>query len=356
LGKEHPDVAKSLYLVGDRLREEGKLNEAATFLNEALAMQRNLLKEDSPTTLDTLRSIGLVLESEGKLSEAEQVHREALNGWRKRGETEVPQALNEAESLAGVLKAEQKFDDAEQLLDEVLTPAVRRQPAGADLLVLRANLEAGRGEWQEAAADTAQAFEDQPLNYDRYSIMAALLIKTHNRPAYELLRQRLLAMSTNTTNIYFADQVAKACLFLPPSAADLPKISHLADMTVTLGAGNEGAMPFFEICKALSEYRQGHYAGAVEWAQKSIKSPRIDAHGHAYAVLAMADWQLGEKDEARAMLAEGNALRPAILPVRDAEDPRNAWQGWLFARTSLDEAAALIQPASTAGNRPNGPP
>jgi len=36
----------------------------------------------------------------------------------------------------------------------------------------------------------ALAFEHQPYNRDRYSVLAALLAKTHDRPAYEKLCKR----------------------------------------------------------------------------------------------------------------------------------------------------------------------
>ena len=102
-------------------------------------------------------------------------------------------------------------------------------------------------------------------------------------------------------------------------------------------------MPFFEVCKALAEYRKGHFDEAAAWAQKSSESPRMEAQEHAYAVRAMACWRLGEKDMARAMLAAGEALAPDIMPRQAAEDPGNAWLGWLFARITLEEAAALIK-------------
>src|SRR4030095_8538123 len=111
-------------------------------------------------------------------------------------------------------------------------------------------------------------------------------------------------------------------------------------------AGNEGARPFFEICKALSEYRQGHFNEAAEWAQKSIGSGSEEAQGHAYGVLAMADWQLGKKDEARGMIANGEKLAPTVMPASVAEDMGDAWLAWLYARIQLDEATALIGPAS----------
>ena len=353
LAEGHPDVAKSLYLVGERLREEGKLSEAGSWLNEALAMQRKPNGQDNPASLDTLHSLGLALEAEGKLAEAEQAQREAVAAWRQRGDGEIPQALSALDSLTHVLMAEQRFDDAEQLLNGTLTPAFVQQPASASLLILRADLEARRGGWLEASIDAVRAFEYEPFKHGRYSTVAALLVKAGNRPAYEQFRQKLLSTFVNTNDVFAADQVAKACLFLPPAKEDLGRVARLADSSVTHGAGDEGAMPFFEICKALSEYRQGHFAEAAAWAQKSVDSPRTDAHAHAYAVLAMADWQLGKKEEAHARLANGESLAPRVMPASVAADPGNAWLAWLFARITLDEAAGLMPPTSAADTPAN---
>ncbi len=351
LPEEHPDVAVSLYLVGDRMRQRGNLNEAYSVLSAALSIQRKLLGEDNPASLYSLRSLGLTLEGEGKLAESEAMHREALTGWRKRGENETPQGLSELESLTRVLMAQKKYGEAEQLLDEALTPALVRQPSSADILALRADLNGRRGQWQEAATDAALAVELQPLHDTRFPVLAALLVKTQNRPAYEQLRKRLLTTFANTTNFYIADQVAKACLFLPASEGDSKLLGNLANLTVTQGTRDPGAMPYFQDCKALSEYRQGHYSEAVEWAQKPLQIPGIYAQWHSCAVLAMAYWQLGEKEEARAMLTKGEALAPPIMPPSVAEEPGNAWQGWLYARLQLDEATALMGSPAAAQAR-----
>ena len=98
---------------------------------------------------------------------------------------------------------------------------------------------------------------------------------------------------------------------------------------------------------ATEEYRLGHFAAAIDWAQKPLQTKSSGAYGPAYAVLAMAHWQLGEKDDARALLAKGNVLDPRELPVRVIEDSGNAWLAWLFARVELDEAELLIQPGLT---------
>jgi hypothetical protein len=123
-------------------------------------------------------------------------------------------------------------------------------------------------------------------------------------------------------------------------------------MAVTLGARDEGAMPFFSVCKGLAEYRLGNFASAAAWAQKSLNSSRKDAHPHAYGVLALADWKLGKKDEARAMLADGESVAPRVMPAYVAEDAGTAWLVWLYARIQLEEAEALIGSTSTAPDQP----
>lgn len=348
LGAEHPDVAKSLYLVGDRMRQRGNLNEAYPVLSAAFSIQRKLLGEDNPASLYTLRSLAATLEGENQYAEAEPVYREVLAEWRKRGESESPEALSEVDGLTHVLMAQKKFADAEQLLDDTLTPAVIQRKSSAELVELRANIKVRRGEWQRAAVDESVAVDDQPSNQWRFPILAALLVRTHNESAYEQFRRRLLTSFTNTADIYACDLVAKSCLFLPSSEADLKIIGRLADSTVADGVGDQNAKPYFQDCKALCEYRQGHYAEAVQWAEKPLKVPGLHVYGHAYAVLAMAYWQLGQKDQARAMLAKGEEVSPPTMPTSIAEDPSNAWQGWLYARIQLEEASALIRPAALA--------
>lgn len=263
--------------------------------------------------------------------------------------------------LAEILEADGKNAEAEKMRGQAVTLFQKPAPGNAmlssdelgSLIALKASIEARRGDWAEAADDAARSLEYQPEASFRYSMVAALYIKTHNRSAYEAFCKKLLAGYRDTGNIFVADQVAKSCLFLPASEIDLKEIDHLADIAVTFGAKDEGAMPFFSVCKALAEYRLGHFADAAQWAQKSIDSSRKDAHPHAYGILALADWNLGKKDEARAVLATGESLAPREMPAHVADDAGSAWLVWLFARIQLEEAEALINPATAAASKSN---
>jgi len=352
LGEENPAVAKTLSSLGERLRKRGDLTAAANLIGTAVAIQRRISGENSPEFLYALDNLAVTLEAEGQLGESESAHREALAWWRQREGSAGPRTLAELDGLVGVLVAQKKFKEAGQLLDETLTTELVRQPGSADLLYWRADLETRAGRCPAAAADAVLAFDNQPW-LNRYSLVAALLIKTHDSPAYARFCRKLLSLFAGATDIYVADQVAKSCLYGPFEEVDLRVVDQIVDTTLEHGTGDAAALPYFQDSKALSEYRQGHYAEAIEWAEKPLQVPGLSGHGHTYAVLAMAYWQLGQKDEARTMLARGEELQPANMPAAIAEDPSDLWQHWLFARIQLDEAAALIQSGSTI-NVPSG--
>ena len=164
-----------------------------------------------------------------------------------------------------------------------------------------------------------------------------------DRPAYEQVCKRLVTKFADTTDPYVAERIAQDCFLLPNSGADLGLMDKLADKAVTAGSGTDG-LPYFQACKAMSNYRSGNFAEAFAWRQKAANSPAQFAQAKAYAVLAMAHWQLGQKDEARTALVRGDALAPR------ADDLGESWVAWLMARISLDEATTVIQ------NRNPNPP
>jgi tetratricopeptide (TPR) repeat protein len=353
LGDEHPEVAKSLNFLGQLMQQQGNRQESHAVLKAALSIQHKLLGESHADSLETLHVLGWIFESENNLAEAESAYRGGFILRRKKSGNEDRATLAELESLVRVLVAQKKFDEAEQHLGEVLTPALVRQPASANLLALRTDLLGRQGRWEEAMTNATLVLEHQPTEHYRFHTLAPLLVITRNRPAYEQLCRKILPMFADTINPYVAERMARDCLLLPDAGVDLQLVGKLADKSVTLESGND-PMPYSQGAKALSEYRQGHFAEAVIWAKKPLNHPEVHAQSHACAVLAMAYWQLGQKDEARAMLARGKTLAQNVLPGHAVEKIGGAWVAWLFSQIQLDEATALIQPAAT-DNLPGKP-
>src|SRR5258708_1127825 len=160
---------------------------------------------------------------------------------------------------------------------------------------------------------------------------------TQGRPAYEQLCHSIPTTFAETTNPYIAQRIAEGCLLLQNSGADLQLVDRLATRAVTLGSGDGGGIGYFQACKALSEYREGSFPEAVEWAEKALKNSEVFARAKGCAVLAMAQWRLGLKDAARATLKLAQDISS-----NQAVDLGDGWINWLVARILLDEATELI--------------
>ena len=64
--------------------------------------------------------------------------------------------------------------------------------------------------------------------------------------------------------------MAQDCLLLPHSGVDFGLVDKLAETVVTLGSG-EASVPYFQACKAMSNYRLGHFPEGIDWAEKAAK-------------------------------------------------------------------------------------
>jgi serine/threonine protein kinase/Flp pilus assembly protein TadD len=334
--------------LGSTLEGENKWADAETIWRESLDAWRKSDGFGGQQSMYTLRRLGLALEAQSKWPEAETVWREALNVSQKKGD-EDPEATADLERLVHVLMTEKKFGDAEQFLDKVLTQTFVKQPASADLLERRVDLLGRQARWPEAEADAALAVDLLPTDHYRYHRLAALLALTGDRPAYEQLCQSLLAKFANPSNPYIAERITQDCLLLPHSGENLEFLDKQADLAIALGSGSSD-LPYFQACKAMANYRLGRFPVAIDWGDRAVKCSIPDAQAKAYAVLAMAHWQLGEKETARAMLAKGDALAPSIQPGSREVDLGDSWVAWIMARISLDEAAALIQSGPTTNH------
>jgi len=351
LGVEHPDVARTVSFLGQMMGDRGQLTTAETVLSAVYEMQCKLEGSEGPYTLYTLEAFGWTLEAEGKWTEAETIFRKSLASWRKREGNGGHRALSDLNGLVRALAAQKKFNDAKQCLDEVLTPSFSRNPACADTLWQRIDLLGRQGKWEDATADAKLLVEYQPSNHYPSHALSALLVMTHKEPAYEQLCQNILHRFTNTSEAYIAERVASDLLLSDHSRIDVDVAGKLATMAVTVGK-EDWAFGYLQACKALSEYRQGHFAEAARWSERSVKSTQVFASAKGWALLAMARWQLGEQEAARAALSAGNELAPA-LSAGETVDLGDMWLAWLFARISLDEATALLG-ALPGANAPAG--
>jgi hypothetical protein len=143
--------------------------------------------------------------------------------------------------------------------------------------------------------------------------------------------------------------MAKDCLILPASRSDLSIENRWAEVTVKL-CKSDRARPWSQFCRGLAEYRQGHFANAVEWLQGCLGQAG-DIHTRdveAFMVLAMARHHLNQPVEAYDELAAGLKIADKELAKLESGPLPDSWKDWIIAQTLMREAKAEIQGAEAS--------
>jgi serine/threonine-protein kinase len=140
-----------------------------------------------------------------------------------------------------------------------------------------------------------------------------------DKAEYGSARRDLLSQFRNATARVVAERVGRACLLLPAADDELQQAVALTERAVVGGPrGHEFAFPYYVFAQGLARYRQGRFDEAVKLmtgdaASVLGPSPRL--------VLAMAQYQKGQKDQARTTLAAAVACydwNPAKANNHDA--------------------------------------
>jgi len=390
LGDDNVEVAESLADVADVLSNQGQWDKAEAMYREALTIDRKLLTDEHPTVANVLHSLARLLLSHDKNLEAEGTAREAMRIRIKVLGEAHPLVAEARTTLARALESEEKFAEAESharqalavqktwlasehpgvadtlgLLVEILLPqhreaeleqifndlptrpdATGRQTA--EVIATRGNFFAGIGRWQEAAADFTKLIEFHPNDPENYHFLAPLLVQIGDIERYRGLCAQIRARFGGITNdVLIADRMAKDCLILPSPGSDRTIESRLANLAVTLGRGYPGE-PWFQLCKGLAEYRQEHFATAIEWVRKVLRRGPDNPNRavEAYMVLAMASQQLNQTSAANEALAKGLEVSRKHPP--DFSTGLHGWIDWIIAQALTSEAQGLITGARPA--------
>ena len=239
---------------------------------------------------------------------------EQVAAWQKEDErAKIYDQLKQASALAGV----GNLAEAGQLLTRSLTQADNSAALTVQILTDRANLRARSGRWEEAAADLARAIENDPTDEMLWLCLAGIQVQTGQLDAYRELCRKSLERFGRTTDPYTGDRIAKGCLILPGSGANLATITTMADAAVTEGQ-HTGDLPWFQFCKGLAEYRQGRFASAADWMGTVLtnRTSQLPLDTAAYMVLAMAQVPVATKRARARLLGQRSRDRTKITQAR----------------------------------------
>ncbi len=216
-----------------------------------------------------------------------------------------------------------EFREAARLLPDKRAEARQR--------MRRLLLRLGRG--ADACAAWKEDLAANPPKHDDWFGYAELCLFLGDEVEYRRARSDLLAQFGSATDPAVAERTGRACLFLPTAEAELQQAVALTERAVAAGrAGHEFAFPYRLFAQGLARYRQCRFDDAIklmtgEAAFVMGPSPRL--------ILAMAQHQKDEKDQARKTLAA--AISSCDWSPSKA-DNHDAWIAHILRR----EAEALI--------------
>jgi serine/threonine-protein kinase len=295
-----PGEAVGYCAVGDALRLQHKLDEAAHFYQQALQRDPGYARAHS--------NLGLVAQSQDRLDEAIDWYGKALQrdpdyGWAH-------------SNLGRALQEKGRLEEACRHFREMMRVDPTNVEGRNSLINVLLRMQQG----QEALRHTQAVIAANPAAHESWSGYAELALFLGDHEEYGRARRALLDRFGATTNPYIAEPVARACLLLPGSEAELQQAATLADRAVAAEVTTPAWIyRYFLFAKGLAEYRRGRLSSAVSL----MKGEAAKAMGPApLLVLAMAQHDLGQTKQSRQTLA--TAISTFDWSATEA-DRRDVW-------------------------------
>jgi eukaryotic-like serine/threonine-protein kinase len=306
-----PDTVSLRYALGDLYLGQQRWDAAIAEYEQA-----DGLDPENPWCHNRL---GFTLAWKGNGDEAMAHFRKAIridadNGW---SHFFLAIALENKGHLA---EAADEFRDAARMLPEKRAESSQRRRA---LLLKQGRGADARAAWKEELAAN-------PPTHDDWFGYGELCLFLEDEAEYRRARRSLLAQFGATTNADVAERTGRACLLLPAPKGEFEQAIALTDRAAAAQSGN----PFYLFAQGLARYRQGRFDDAV----KLMNGGAAPAMGPCpRLVLAMAQYQIGQKEQARKTLAAAIASYDWSASKADNHD---AWIAHILRR----EAEVLILP------------
>jgi serine/threonine protein kinase len=270
-----------------------------------------------------------------------ELREQAENGLALERQMREMAPITEKFAIAGRLLSQGKMEESEQVISDI-PPNIRQ---GSIFYNALAEVYGRLGEWAGAIRNFNRSVTADPTNHYAYDYLGPVLVQTGDLEAYRKLCQRALSQFEGTTDPGVAERIAKDCLILPPPTETLARLAKMADIAVAAGPNNP-SWAYYMFVKGLAEYRQGHFAGALEWLPKVAAQEGVPARtAQACATMAMAEYQSGQTNAARTALTQGLKIAETEL----TKPGRLDWNDTIIAQSLLHEAQGLIMGSPNPG-------
>jgi tetratricopeptide (TPR) repeat protein/tRNA A-37 threonylcarbamoyl transferase component Bud32 len=238
------------------------------------------------------------------------------------------------QAYAQLGRALRQSGDADGAISAI-SEAVKLNPARAGIAELTKAL-APLGRLEEARLVWEKMLRGEPKDHDSWYGYAQLCLYLGNEDEDRRTREAILRRFATTSDWIVAERTGLASLLLPGSPEELQAATAMADRAVANALKSpEPNNPYVKFLKGLSEYRLSRFEQAIPLLSEA--SEKLKNRPGPSLVLAMAQFRMGLKDEARKTLA---AAVVAYNWRESHDDHATVWTSHILRR----EAEALILP------------
>jgi tetratricopeptide (TPR) repeat protein len=286
LGNEHPDTLASKSLLTSVMQYQGRYSEAEILDREVLEIRRRTFGAEHPDTLSSMENLAISIINLGRYAEAERLFREVMEITRRVAGPEHPDTLGSMQNLAASLNQQGRCAEAESLLRDAME--ITRRVLGPDhpnTLMITGNLAISinlQGRHAEAEA----------LFREVIKIQRRVLGPEHTE-TQRTTRSLARLYETWCWELATADTVSRS---------DAAKAVGLAKLAIELRPDRANTWNNL----GAAHYRAGDWQAAVDALEKADGMLEKGDRAHRM-FLAMAHWQLGEKEKARQLYTQGAA-------------------------------------------------
>ena len=271
LGDENSNTLWSMHDLAIVYKDQDRHDEAEELHQQTLEIRRRTLGNEHSSTLWSIRCLTNVYFDQGRWAEAEKLHRQMLEIRRRTRGDEHPSTLWNMTRLAKAHQYQGHYDEAEELHHEALE--IRRRTLG------------------DEHPDTLRsigALAELYFRQGRYDEAKGLV-----RELWETCQESNL---TNSPNAHWLNTVAWLLTTSPyPELHDAERALRFAEKAAEIKPNS------WSIANTLgvAHYRAGNWNAAVETLTTSMELAQGANLGLDAFFLAMAHWQLDEKEKAR---------------------------------------------------------
>jgi serine/threonine protein kinase/Flp pilus assembly protein TadD len=273
LGLEDRRTLVSMNNLANVYRSMKLFAEARKLYEETLSWQRRIQGRDNIDTLRTMSNLASMLSDQGppEQEEARKLFEETLGILQETRDRDIPLTLTLKRNLAGLLSRRGERKQARQLLEEVLDARQRvlgkKQLATLQTMYELAKLSAEDGQFEDARRLYEESLQLHQSVYPGHPST----LRTMGSLAWMLATANDVKVRDPKRALELAKELVKAT-------------PRDADRWNTLGVASS---------------RAGDYKNAIVALEKAEKLAPKRYLGLNALFLAMAHWQLGEKDKAR---------------------------------------------------------